>query len=357
MKIQPVKKYETPAYPNENNYTPSTKGQMPFLSHKAVFLAMLTLFLQNNSKADTSTLPKASQQLVENKNKNMSKRQNNVKTPQYDCAPVFDHGDGRGAIGCVVQSPPVFITEADAQKIIIEMFSQYGIKFSDTDKTFKDLSFITYQKNINRETGKSRYANVPDRKKPLNLNLFSEKSNLGIVYVTKDNYDKFWSSTQNRSTVSSFDTKFVARQLVPQLDSYGKFTCGVFYDPLTKSMDKAEDDQNKRDKISKSLEKLERKYPKDLQNLYNQYFMDSEKNNFKEDKNKIQEYYQKKKEIMLAYEKQKQILNDQLFGSSYSNRQLSYEKTYKLALENLQAQVNDFIVWLKEKKIITEGKN
>jgi hypothetical protein len=49
-------------------------------------------------------------------------------------APIFEHGKGRGATGCIVMSPPVFMSEEEALQVIREEMSVKGITLR-TDQT------------------------------------------------------------------------------------------------------------------------------------------------------------------------------------------------------------------------------
>ena len=42
-------------------------------------------------------------------------------------APIFEHGDGRGATGCVVVSPPVFLSEEEGMQILREELAKHGV--------------------------------------------------------------------------------------------------------------------------------------------------------------------------------------------------------------------------------------
>ena len=43
-------------------------------------------------------------------------------------APVFEHGEGRGATGCIVVSPPVFMSEEEGMQILREELAKHGIQ-------------------------------------------------------------------------------------------------------------------------------------------------------------------------------------------------------------------------------------
>jgi hypothetical protein len=42
-------------------------------------------------------------------------------------APIFEHGEGRGATGCVVVTFPVFLSEEEAMQVIREELAEHGI--------------------------------------------------------------------------------------------------------------------------------------------------------------------------------------------------------------------------------------
>lgn len=46
-------------------------------------------------------------------------------------APIFEHGEGRGATGCVVVNPPVFLSEQDAMQVIREELPKSGVSLSE----------------------------------------------------------------------------------------------------------------------------------------------------------------------------------------------------------------------------------
>jgi len=46
-------------------------------------------------------------------------------------APLFIHGEGRGAYGCVMVAPPVFLSEAEALEVINEVAEEFGLSFRD----------------------------------------------------------------------------------------------------------------------------------------------------------------------------------------------------------------------------------
>ena len=68
-------------------------------------------------------------------------------------APLFERGDGRGAAGCVVVAPPVFMSEEEALTIVGEELAKYGVRLArkgaGIDKTTNDgklaVEFVSYR--------------------------------------------------------------------------------------------------------------------------------------------------------------------------------------------------------------------
>ena len=55
-------------------------------------------------------------------------------------APIFKHGEGRGATGCVAVSPPVFLSAEEALHVIKEELTQQGVNISDENVQFDSVS-------------------------------------------------------------------------------------------------------------------------------------------------------------------------------------------------------------------------
>ena len=52
-------------------------------------------------------------------------------------APVFLHGEGRGATGCIVVSPPAFLSEEEALQVIREQLNAAGVELTQFNVEFK----------------------------------------------------------------------------------------------------------------------------------------------------------------------------------------------------------------------------
>ncbi len=54
-------------------------------------------------------------------------------------APIFEHGEGRGAIGCVVVAPPVFLSEEEAWQVIEEELAKRGVTLPESRVQFQGV--------------------------------------------------------------------------------------------------------------------------------------------------------------------------------------------------------------------------
>ncbi len=312
MKLKPVKKYSKPAYPIEKDFNPTNTNHYPFLSKVAITTALSLIFLTscktNNSLKSITKIENldAREDSVKNKQKN--------DHPQILKAPVFVHGEGRGSVGCMAVSSPVFVSETDARDIILESFSKQGISFKESKKVFEGLDNQNFKDNyINHnfvsdsEIQKDTLSIVP-----ITINYYSPEKNLGILYISNRDFNKYVKNPKT-SSVSSYDLYGLANLISKEINSYNKFTCAVFYDPVI---------YNNNAIVNKKLKKI---------------------------KVKIYGYYQKNK----LSKKEKAELNELQNNYSLNSEAI----TTVMSIDSLKAQVNDFIDWYnKEKRNSREHK-
>jgi hypothetical protein len=108
---EPVRKYSQPKYPSRleiagrpillHRHQPPAWRKWPELTGAA------GLFLL----AEAARLPAADSPPNASQNPAQAKAVAVV-------APIFQHGEGRGATGCIVMSPPVFLSEEEALQVI-----------------------------------------------------------------------------------------------------------------------------------------------------------------------------------------------------------------------------------------------
>jgi len=135
-------------------------------------------------------------------------------------APVFAHGEGRGATGCIVMSPPVFISEDEAIKIILDKLIAEGYNFSRENCptfSFEDLPIA----NECEEPVKIK----------LQMDAYNSNSKWAIQFISTDDHDKFIND-DCRSSISRYDLKQAAEIINKELKKQKKTNAVVFYDPI-----------------------------------------------------------------------------------------------------------------------------
>jgi hypothetical protein len=312
MKIGPVKIYPQPSYPNEYEYKNDTGQGYPQISKTAALITILALAASDNYNSKTTAQDKPK---VEQSDKSMDDSLSQIdknRTATY-VAPVFEHGDGRGAVGCEVIAPPVFISEEDARNIIIEMLAKHGIEFDMQDKDVDGIQFPTFDGRPIISYSLDDTVDKPIDWQTLNLDLFSSKYNLGIEYVSRTDHYALGGPFSDMS-VKVYNLIKIANDALEKLSEYGKFNGAVFYDPMVLADWKH---------VDSSYWKLQRKISK-LQT--------------KQREKKLTEKERPKLEALFQ-----QLAEERL-------KQPDYEK----GREELRAQVRDFIAWLKDKGIIKE---
>jgi hypothetical protein len=147
-------------------------------------------------------------------------------------APIFSHGEGRGAIGCIVIAPPVFLTEEDALQVIQDELSKAGIELTSRKVVLPEVAIKKRIERYERKGNESitRVEEV-EPATPLKLQLADPKRHVGIEFVGHANYHAVGGAS-SMSTVHSYDFKdranFVAQQV--RVKSRGLYV-GVLYDP------------------------------------------------------------------------------------------------------------------------------
>jgi len=240
MKKKKIKKYTGPKYPNKDLYTSHPEllfSYVParWLKSKAL-IGALTAMTLGGIRIDAANQNTASPQLVQEKDQEKKATEETKKT--ISVAPIFIHGDGVGATGCVVISPPAFLSEAEAMDIILSEFKKAGIEFDEIGfhadgmdfKQSKTRRVIKWDKE-NKKTN-TEFETIQEPY-PLVFEAYNRKLNLGFKFVSRENYSNFIASEEGIwSSVTGYDFIAVAQDVRDSLQSYGKCSAAVFYDPL-----------------------------------------------------------------------------------------------------------------------------
>ncbi|MEA4917622.1 hypothetical protein [Proteiniphilum sp.] len=160
-------------------------------------------------------------------------------------APIFAHGSGQGSTGCIVMSPPVFLSEEEAIKIILDKLAAEGYYF--TRKNCPTFSFDGPPKVYSID------GVVENPKIELKMDAHNPDSEWVIQFVTTEDHYKFKSNLL-LSSISRYNTKHTAVNINEQLQKQRKMNAVIFYDPIPQITN---DDWQEGEKLAKKeAEKL-----------------------------------------------------------------------------------------------------
>jgi hypothetical protein len=239
MKAKALDRYPVPRYPTRPQVEQNPKLTQRSLSSPVRHLletgisgAMALLVpLSGCDRNPAGTAAAPSSQQVEGQTPSTT---GTPTKPKISCkallvAPIFDHGTGRGSTGCVVVSPPVFLSEEEAMTIIKEELSKSGIILAAGKTIFPKVQM---HKEIGhcsdgRGTCKPLQMDLQDSTGHIHIEYFSKEDNL---FMTEECPPK---TVWMMSTVQSYDPKGMAEQMRTGLQKRaGRGVFGVFYDPL-----------------------------------------------------------------------------------------------------------------------------
>lgn len=149
-------------------------------------------------------------------------------------APIFPHGDGRGAMGCIVVSPPVFMSEEEAMQVIREELAKAGVKLGD-ELPLKEVT-VEYEDPDAKwlQSVSDNWLGEPPTKvsQPAALAAVDPERKVGVEIITREDCSRFRGAVW--SSVSSFDTKGLAKSTADCIREQGErdLRVGVFYDPM-----------------------------------------------------------------------------------------------------------------------------
>lgn len=166
-----------------------------------------------------------------------------TETGQIVVAPIFAHGDGRGATGCIVVSPPVFLSEEEGMQILREELAKHKIELKPGGvlegvlvpgrETRRETTTNEKGEKVEKETE----VDVSGHDKPFELSGIDSDRRIAVEFVAEKQYDKYRSKEPHVfSSVSVYEFKAVAERLALIAEKQGKESVflGVFYDPLSR---------------------------------------------------------------------------------------------------------------------------
>lgn len=242
MKVTTVRGYKIPGYPEKKNVlrNPGILTSVPkrwrcslrtCMAFSSLLFLTLTACGQTGSKTGTSTVN------VDNIDSVSKGRSNSKNNAEGKVAPIFEHGDGRGAFGCDSVAPPSFLSEEEAFEVIEEeakrqgiVFTMGGPKLTDVKLPVTDLYPSPERMQESFGTEKNPYKT---KKGNIDLDGYDEERNIAFEYVSTDDFEGWAQNTGIWSSVATYDVKQAAKSLREGIkDKNGDNHVAVFYDPI-----------------------------------------------------------------------------------------------------------------------------
>ena len=148
-------------------------------------------------------------------------------------APIFDHGDGRGAMGCVAMNPPRFFSEEEALKIIADETGKASLPLTLRSAPLQEVRIHQDRYALyNKETG--THLVTPPGIRPLEFDLADKDRRVAVEFVSYDDYFTQGGTRDCSSSAWDMDFKGLAKSLATRIGDADKTSgrfYGVFYDP------------------------------------------------------------------------------------------------------------------------------
>jgi hypothetical protein len=249
MEIRPVKEREKPKYPKKDEidieevkrsipkrWASSPAAKIALGTLAAVSLAGCVPQVPAGSPAPPSATTEETTSTVETYH-----LEGIVAAPTVNVAPLFIHGNGRGAFGGDMASMPAFLSEEEALAMINEAASGYGLKFSIIDgaEFYNVLQPVT---DLNPPSIDGEGPAPADTFITLKPDFTDSEHGIAIEFITREDVSQ-WSLRRSISTVEVYDTKDTAAQLSESLENVSAdrlYTAAVLYDPCDYSDSDAE---------------------------------------------------------------------------------------------------------------------
>jgi hypothetical protein len=207
-----------------------------------------------------------------------------VKLARTVVAPLFLHGSGRGATGCVIMTPPVFLSEEEALLVIREELALHGIELGPGGRKLGDIQVAPrVRRRLDDGSLDSDWLDfvrdrgvvpIPDKAAALEIDAEDPRQGVAIEFVSVADYralggigsevelvDERGQVTGGiSSSVEDYDFRDAAQYVVAEARRQGltPMRLGVFYDPFTQSADEDEARRRSRDLLRQQAQDFAR---------------------------------------------------------------------------------------------------
>ncbi len=177
-------------------------------------------------------------------------------------APLFKHGDGVGAFGCIVVAPPVFLSESQMLDVVESELEDLDMSIN---KNYNDSQYVSITSKRPKKDFRSFSTNSIERyedtlvTKQIPYDLLIDSSNIGIIIISENKYKNYGDKTYG-STVECIAPSNLASNILKNNKNFNK-SFVLFYDPAEKkALERDEENQlfptSKSTIENKSKEKL-----------------------------------------------------------------------------------------------------
>lgn len=230
MEIKSIRK-TAPNYPTleDTLSNPELLGKNAparWLKNGAVAGALGVYLLAGCKSADNTGIEKSATALSPYESGKPDKVSGEQDTAAKKVAPVFVHGDGRNAVGCIIMGGPVYMSEREAKSIILDEFEKYGIKFKDAPPAI-DYIAKKWDDSRNSDRYKTREVSIE-----YSLDGYNNDLNLAFAYVSYMDYEILKDDEISEESVTGFSTIEKADTIRSILARKNMYNAAIFYDPL-----------------------------------------------------------------------------------------------------------------------------
>jgi hypothetical protein len=330
MNARPVTHYRIPRYPTRlevlDDHTLLEKHLPPAWKSCAEMAGVVTLLLATNSSLGFS-----------------QDRIKGVNGKPAVVAPIFEHGGGRGAVGCVVINPPVFLSEQDAMQVIREQLGKAGVALSVNHVPLQDVMIPQFKQQWSQPDWQPKVVPTGGTK-VLILGALDPKKRVGVEYVSDEDYFDL-GGERSGSTVQDYDFKRIAAGVDKSVSNSHDIYFGAFYDPVSPSRGDAEK-WSRLHTLSDERSKL-----KDPQLVAQK---DAEIKRIRDEISAEEAEAQRR--IQTLYEERGKLTTPSLVAQKNAEIRRAYDEMLAPARGRsqklLEDQVKDFIDWLKGQGVI-----
>lgn len=152
-------------------------------------------------------------------------------------APIFEHGEGRGATGCVVVAPPVFLSEEEAWQVIDEELERQKLKLPGIGFEVRGVKIPHRTESDSVRDGKWKpiVKDLPGTIEAYKADRANPEKHIAVEFVSQNDYDRL-GGPRSSSTVQSYDFKQVGNSVAEAVRKEAKerLYFGALYDPAVR---------------------------------------------------------------------------------------------------------------------------